>query len=124
MDSHEKRKFSSKLGLVVVVGFFLLIVVVKGGIWAKHRGDIRITNKVLYDTCEGIAFGNKYLLQKWAGGEFVDAWGNQILLESDDGKTVVCVSKGPDGMLGTPDDIRMEKPVSNGRPAAQRGGKL
>lgn len=103
----RKRKMSSLIGVAVLGVFVIIIVVVQSTKALKDRAKVKETEVVLNEIGEGFAHLNQEIITTWAKGEYQDAWGNHLILVGDSG-TVMFISKGPDGELGTKDDMRGE----------------
>lgn len=118
----RKRRISNYIGffaLTVIVGG---VLVLNGINWVQKSSKISSTKKTLAELCKGFTKNDKAVIGKWARGEYVDSWNNHIVLEAADrtNSKVVFVSKGPDGQLGTPDDIRSEECKPSSRAEAQK----
>ena len=105
----RKRRISNYVGALVLVVLVATIGIYKGVEWMGARGKVNETKKTLQRLCKGFAKNDKAVIAEWASGSVKDAWGNQIILHSDDRTRIVFVSKGPDGVLNTPDDIGSEQ---------------
>lgn len=115
----KKRRISNYIGLVVLLALLVTIGGYKGIEWLNHRNKARDTEATLKTLCRAFAKNDKAVIADWAAGNYKDVWGNQIVLHSDDRSKIVFVSKGPDGLIDTADDIRSEEVRPSSRPEAQ-----
>ena len=70
-----------------------------------HRlAAISNTRNSLDDLSKKVADNDKKALIDWASGNIKDQWGNTFVLDSN-GSEVKFMSKGPDGILKSKDDI-------------------
>lgn len=115
----KKRRISNYIGVGVLVALLATIGIYKGVEWVKSRNKVSQTEKTLQKLCKGFAKNDKAVIAEWAAGTVKDAWDNQIVLHSDDRTKIVFVSKGPDGVLDTPDDIRSEETRPSARAETQ-----
>lgn len=99
-----KRK-DNLLGLCALAILVLLIVGQQANKYFKLLNAIDNTKKVISTLGNHFISNDKVQINQWAKGEVLDDWGNQIILHRSHQTAVVLVSKGPDGILGTPDDI-------------------
>lgn len=107
-----RKKYTNMAG-VAVLGFFVIAMIcVSGSKWLSSRSEVRETEKQLNRVAEGFANNDREIILQWASGEHPDLWGNQFVPKSVKGGYRF-VSKGPDGELGTEDDIvgRVYKPT-------------
>lgn len=104
-DSVTRSKRMTNLIGLSVLGMFVIAIVLVQGIGAiKNKAKINDTRGVLNLLGEGFATHNNLIVKKWAEGGYQDAWGGPLLVDGD-ANTVVFDSKGPDGELGTEDDV-------------------
>lgn len=108
------RKYTSLAGLVVFGVFVIVMLCVGGSQWLTGRGEIKDTENMLNHVAKSFANNDRETVLQWAQGGYSDSWGNQFILESkDDEDGYRMLSKGPDGELGTADDVssRVYKPT-------------
>lgn len=95
-----KQKFSTMLGLMML-SFFVVLILTMGAIrWASFD-EVRNQLDVL---ATKVSHLDHAALMNWAAGNEKDCWGNTFVLETNY-ENVQFRSKGPDGVLGTKDDI-------------------
>jgi hypothetical protein len=96
----KKRKFGIFVA-ISMLSFFGIVILSTGAIkWmARHQ-----TQVALNSLAEKVASGDRTALMNWAAGNERDKWGNTFNLEMNTG-AVQFMSKGPDGVSGTKDDI-------------------
>ena len=100
----RKRKATNIIGLVCLGGFVLVIVFVSGTKKLEENKKVRATKSALDHVAEDFV-KNREVVMQWAKGEYSDIWGNNFILTTNKGGGVQMLSKGPDGDLGTKDDI-------------------
>lgn len=105
----KKRPISNQIGLGVLVILLVTIGGYKGIEWLNNRNKAKDTEAALKTLCRAFAKNDKAVIADWAAGKYKDVWGNQIILHADDRSKIVFVSKGPDGLIDTADDIRSEE---------------
>lgn len=105
----SKRFLSNIIGLVVVAIFVTYLIVHGAIINAAHAKKVNETKAVMGEIGAAFSVHNKQGVMKWARGEPRDAWGNMVLLDSATKSAGQLRSKGPDGVVGTKDDILGEK---------------
>ena len=96
----RNQKYSTIMGSVVLLFFCVIIF----GFGISHRIAANKTRKDLSDLAQRVADNYRSALMGWAAGNSKDQWGNTFVLESN-GAEVKFLSKGPDGTLGSKDDI-------------------
>jgi hypothetical protein len=108
------RKYTSLAGLAVLGVFVIVMICVGGSEWLSSRSEVKSTEKMLNTVAEGFANNDRETVLQWAEGGYSDSWGNQFILQHKDGEEGYrMLSKGPDGELGTDDDLssRVHKPT-------------
>ncbi len=113
-EASRKRRYTNIAGLAVL-GFFVIVVAcVSISRWSDNRNEIASTEALLNDVAEGFAKNDREIIKQWGRGGYSDSWGGPIvLLKSDRAEGYSFISKGPDGEMGTEDDIssRVHKPI-------------
>ena len=110
----RKRKYTNLIGLVVLSVFVIAILGVQASKWVAKNAERSSTAKQLNQVAAGFADNNREIILKWGTGGYSDSWGGPLILESkDDEEGYRLLSKGPDGELGTEDDVssRVHKPT-------------
>jgi len=95
-----KYRFDTIIGTAVLFLFVCVLCTVGVSRWIAANE----TRKSLDDLSKNVANNDKKSLMDWASGNFKDQWGNTFVLDSN-GDEVKFLSKGPDGILGSKDDI-------------------
>lgn len=101
----RKRRFSNTIGFVVFAIFVMAILIVGAVRAIKSRGDLEAARKTANEVASAFAEDDVAVIDKWSRGEYVDPWQNQPVLVSNGKAGVQVASKGPDGKLGTDDDV-------------------
>lgn len=102
----RKRRISNVVGLALLAGLAGTFGVYKLIVYVNRADELTKTKKVMEIVADGFGRNDPKVVGKWASGQYVDAWGNPIILEAGDTKEFSLLSKGPDGEAGTADDIR------------------
>lgn len=104
-EAQRKRRISNNIGFfafIVVLTFIVISLLMR----SSHEKTLqKETKKTMADLANGFSKNNRELISLWASGNVVDSWGHQIVIDYDDGSEIKLSSKGPDGLLGTSDDI-------------------
>lgn len=95
-----KQKFSNLLGLALL-SFFVMVIMTMGAIRWASLDEVRGKLDLL---ALKVSHLDHDALMNWAAGNEKDCWGNTFVLETNY-ENVQFRSKGPDGVLGTKDDI-------------------
>jgi hypothetical protein len=106
MDPEARsRRRSNIIGLVVLVGF-VIAMVCYGTYRTVQKAQKQEKAKIIVDQM-AYEFAQNDLkpLEKWAKGEVVDPWENQVILIESSREGVRFASKGEDGELNTEDDV-------------------
>lgn len=101
----RKRKRSTIIGVVVLVGFVIAVICGVTYQKVKDAAMAEETKATVDNLAYDFAQGNSDMVMNWARGECVDSWGNQVILSESSSEGVQFVSKGLDGELGTEDDV-------------------
>lgn len=95
-----KKIISTVAGLLALT-FFVVVIIVHQII---HSMAIQKTKDDLSALANAVANNNRPVLMSWASGHIKDQWGETFVIENN--TTAVCfLSKGPDKLLNTSDDI-------------------
>lgn len=104
----RRRRRSNAIGVATLALFVIAIICYvtgKGIQTAAHKKKARESvNALAYDFTQG----KSESVMKWARGEVVDPWGHQVVLVESSSDGVQIASKGPDGELGTEDDVQSD----------------
>ncbi len=102
----QKQENPSKLSgtnlLGIVVMCVILVIITCVGI--QRMVARRETTFLVNSAAISFAMNDKDYMLKWARGEVKDQWGNSLVINSN-GDEIQLRSKGPDGILGTKDDV-------------------
>lgn len=105
MKEQEARRRLNVIG-VVVLGLIALAVLLTEGVGRIRRGTQVSGEQAKIDKlAQDFALRDRAVIDRWARGEYKDAWGNVVVLLSNDESGVQFLSGGPDGVSGTEDDI-------------------
>ena len=106
MSSIKKSNLIGLVTLIVFVVALLCHTIYKGVV---ERQIINETENEVFNVASSFAKNEKDPIMSWAKGEMLDHWGNSFVLsKSSYADGVQITSKGPDGTLGTEDDIKSE----------------
>ena len=107
-DTSRRRRRSNAIGLVVLVGFVIAMVCYGTYRAAQNAAQREEAQKLVNSLAYDISQNNSEPVMKWAKGEVVDPWENQVILVESSRDGVQVASKGVDGQLHTEDDVVSE----------------
>lgn len=129
-EMSRKRAITNWVGLVCLGGFVIAILVSGGSKFFQKNQEIKDTEVLLNFVAEGFSHKDRNVIMQWAEGGYSDVWGNHLILRGNDDGSFRFVSKGPDGVIDTDDDVtgrlhRYEvheifKPKPKPRPSKQK----
>lgn len=104
----ERKKLTNIIGLVVLAAFVVAVVITGAVRHARKLAESQQALKVANEVASGFATKDAKVVIRWANGQYADPWKGQIVLLANEKTGVQLASKGPDGELGTPDDIKSQ----------------
>ncbi len=96
-----KQRVTNAIGVSVLIFFVGVIVISR----IQQITMISKTQASLDGVANQVANNNQAILMAWASGKMKDSWGHDFVLVSNT-EFVQFASKGPDGILGSKDDIQ------------------
>jgi hypothetical protein len=121
MDHDDKIATSVFVGIATVVLLAIGIGIHKGYNYytSQKYKDICKTQELVKTVAEGLIVSDPKVMDAWSKGEYKDSWGHVLIICAHDPEKVFQVaSRGPDGELGTADDIVSEMKTRAKRPVA------
>lgn len=100
-DREYKRAISNIVGVIALTLVLCLIFVTV----MEQKAKLAETQRGLDELAKAVADRNELRLMDWARGSERDFWENTFVLAKNSDE-VQFLSKGPDGKLGTKDDLR------------------
>lgn len=121
--AQRRRYISNVIGALALLVLLAIVGVVWVGNWMERRELAHQTKKLLKEVGDGFYKNDRDVITKWAKGEYKDVWGNQIVLDATEDGKYHFTSKGPDGEIGTADDIKGEVYKTHRQKAAEEALK-